>query len=120
MPRTEDEEIEGRKSKTDAQGMGAGVEWHKGWGCSSLGEGKSSRRPRKEIFLCFFSPVSFLNSQTLDVMWQEGAGWGQGESTEIRSVKNFPSPVYFFLIFSLLFSLVHSIPSFFPLPKYPT
>ena len=25
MPRTEDEEIEGRKSKTDAQGMGAGV-----------------------------------------------------------------------------------------------
>lgn len=115
MPRTEDEETEGRKSKTDAQGMGAGVEWHKGWGCSSLGEGKSSRRARKEIFLCFFfSPC------TLEVMWQEGAGRGQGESTEIRSVKNFPSPVYFFLIFSLLFSLVHSIPSFFPLPKYPT
>lgn len=57
MPRTEDEEIEGRESKTDAQGMGAGVEWHKGWGCSSLGEGKSSRRARKEIFLVFFFPL---------------------------------------------------------------
>ena len=100
--------------------------WELGWSGTKGGAAvlwvreRAAGGPEKRFSFVFFPPVSFLNSQTLEVMWQEGAGRGQGESTEIRSVKNFPSPVYFFLIFSLLFSLVHSIPSFFPLPKYPT
>lgn len=63
MPRTEDEEREGGKSKLDAQSMEAGVEWYPGWGCSSPGEGKSSRGPRKEIFLCFFPLYPFLTAK---------------------------------------------------------
>ena len=86
-------------------------------GLQFSGWGKEQQGAQKRDFPLFFSPVSFLNSQTLEVMRQEGTGRGRGGSTEIRSVKNFPSSIYFFL---LLFSLVHSIPSLFPLPKYPT
>ena len=50
MPRTEDEEREGSKSKMDAQ---SGEEWYTGCGCSALSEGKSGRGPGKETFLCF-------------------------------------------------------------------
>lgn len=72
MPRTEDEEIEGRKSKTDAQGMGAGVEWHKGGAAVLWVRERAAGGPEKEIFLCF-SPC------TLEVMWQEGGGGGRGK-----------------------------------------
>lgn len=105
IPKTEDEEREGEKSKMHAQKARSrgwndthrvGLQFFRGW--------RATGGPEK-IFLCFL-PTPFLNSQTLKVMWQEKI---KGRDYESEKLRNFPCPS--FLCFKKYFLfLVHSTP----------